>query len=67
MAKKFTWKVWLRLNLLTKEVENDYVAEVSTRRMPRDPARDRQLAWLVGALRPQEARTIIYNQPLTVS
>jgi hypothetical protein len=30
MAKKFTWKVWLRLNLLTKEVENDYVAEVST-------------------------------------
>jgi hypothetical protein len=30
MAKKFTWKVWLRLNLLTKEVDNDYVAEVST-------------------------------------
>jgi hypothetical protein len=30
MSKKFTWKVWLRLNLLTKEVENDYVAEVST-------------------------------------
>ena len=30
MAKKFTWKVWLRLNLLTKDVENDYVAEVST-------------------------------------
>ena len=30
MAKKFIWKVWLRLNLLTKDVENDYVAEVST-------------------------------------
>lgn len=24
------WKVWLRLNLLTKEVDNDYTAEVST-------------------------------------
>jgi hypothetical protein len=30
MAKKYFWKVWLRRNLLTKEVENDYVAEVST-------------------------------------
>jgi hypothetical protein len=30
MAKKHTWKLWLRLNLLTKDVENDYVAEVST-------------------------------------
>ena len=27
---KFFWKVWLRLNLLTKEVDNDYTAEVST-------------------------------------
>jgi hypothetical protein len=31
MAKNYLWKVWLKLNLLTKEVENDYVAEVSTR------------------------------------
>ena len=23
------WKVWLNLNLLTKDVENDYTAEVS--------------------------------------
>jgi hypothetical protein len=30
MIKKFIWKLWLRLNLLTKDVENDYVAEVST-------------------------------------
>ncbi len=31
MAKsKFFWKVWLRLNLLTKDVDNDYTAEVST-------------------------------------
>lgn len=31
MAKfDFFWKVWLRRNLLTKEVDNDYMAEVST-------------------------------------
>ncbi|GHT15111.1 hypothetical protein AGMMS4956_14370 [Bacteroidia bacterium] len=29
-TKRFFWKVWLRLNLLTKDVENDYIAEVST-------------------------------------
>jgi hypothetical protein len=29
-AIKFLWKVWLRLNLLTKDVDNDYTAEVST-------------------------------------
>jgi hypothetical protein len=29
---KFFWKVWLRLNLLTKDVLNDYIAEVSTTR-----------------------------------
>lgn len=27
---KFFWKVWLRPNLLTKDVDNDYIAEVST-------------------------------------
>jgi hypothetical protein len=27
---KFIWKVWLQLNFLTKDVENNYVAEVST-------------------------------------
>ncbi|MDR1652775.1 MAG: DUF4469 domain-containing protein [Prevotellaceae bacterium] len=30
MARIFFWKVWLRLNRLTKDVKNDYVAEVST-------------------------------------
>ena len=30
MAKKFLWKIWLRLNFLTKDVDNDYMAEVST-------------------------------------
>jgi hypothetical protein len=27
---KYIWKVWLRLNLLTKESDNNYIAEVST-------------------------------------
>jgi hypothetical protein len=30
MAKKAFWKVWLRRNLLAKDVENDYTAEVFT-------------------------------------
>lgn len=30
MAYTKFWKVWLRPNLLTKDVDNDYVAEVST-------------------------------------
>ncbi|MDR1593229.1 MAG: DUF4469 domain-containing protein [Prevotellaceae bacterium] len=30
MSKMYSWKVWLRLNLLTKKVENDYIAEIST-------------------------------------
>jgi hypothetical protein len=27
---KYLWKVWLRLNLLTKDISNDHIAEVST-------------------------------------
>jgi hypothetical protein len=30
MAQKTIWKVWLKRNLLTKDVENDFIAEVST-------------------------------------
>jgi hypothetical protein len=30
MAKKFTWKVWLLPNALTKEIPNDSIADVST-------------------------------------
>ena len=29
MAKRFFWKVWLKLNLLTRDVDNDYIAEVA--------------------------------------
>jgi hypothetical protein len=30
MARKITWKIWLIENKLTKNVKNDYIAEVST-------------------------------------
>ncbi|MDR1384588.1 MAG: DUF4469 domain-containing protein [Planctomycetaceae bacterium] len=30
MAKKYFWKLWLRLNTLTKSVNHDYIAVVST-------------------------------------
>lgn len=30
MTTNYFWKIWLRLNLLTKDVDNDYTAEVST-------------------------------------
>lgn len=30
MQRKRFWKIWLRLNTLTKTVDNDYIAEVST-------------------------------------
>jgi hypothetical protein len=30
MAKKYTWKVWLLPNMMTKDAPNDYIADVST-------------------------------------
>lgn len=30
MANTKFWKVWLKPNLLTKDVDNDYIAESST-------------------------------------
>jgi len=30
MVTNYFWKIRLRLNLLTKEVDNDYIAEVSS-------------------------------------
>ena len=32
MANEYYWKVWLRPNLLTKDDDNDYVAEVLTQK-----------------------------------
>ena len=29
-TKRFFWKIWLKLNLLTQDNDNDYIAEVST-------------------------------------
>ena len=43
MANEYYWKVWLRPNLLTKDDDNDYIAEVLTQKdtLPdgREPAR----------------------------
>jgi hypothetical protein len=44
MNKTFYWKVWLRPNLLTKEVDNDYIAEVS---ITGKTLRNRDLARLI--------------------
>jgi hypothetical protein len=41
MAKAFFWKIWLRPNLLTKKVANDYVAEVS---LVRETVRNEDIA-----------------------
>jgi hypothetical protein len=30
MSEKLRWKIWLKHNLLTQDLENDYIAEVST-------------------------------------
>jgi hypothetical protein len=48
MAKKTMWKVWLRRNLLTKDVDNDFVAEVST---TGDTLKNEELAALIVAAR----------------
>jgi hypothetical protein len=48
MAKKTFWKVWLRRNLLTKDVENDFLAEVST---TGDTLRNEDLAARIVAVR----------------
>lgn len=32
MANEYYWKVWLRPNLLTKDDDNDYIAEVLTQK-----------------------------------
>jgi hypothetical protein len=40
----FFWKVWLKLNLLTKDVDNDYIAEVST---IGNTKRNEDIAWTI--------------------
>jgi hypothetical protein len=43
--KRFFWKVWLKLNILTDKTENDYVAEVST--AGKKPIRNTDIAQII--------------------
>jgi hypothetical protein len=44
MSKESFWKIWLRPNHLSRDVENDYIAEVSTKG---NTARNEQLAQII--------------------
>jgi hypothetical protein len=56
---KFFWKVWLRLNPLTKDVDNDYIAEVST---TGNTAHNADVARLIG----EEGSEIKYDTLLSI-
>jgi hypothetical protein len=43
--KRFFWKVWLKLNILTDKTDNDYVAEVSTAK--KKPIRNTDIAQII--------------------
>jgi hypothetical protein len=82
MAKKHTWKLWLRLNLLTKDVENGEAAQVTDPLTQNDPkkiiCRVPSLAageytlkivtrYSNGTTLLKEPRAIVYDLPLLVS
>ena len=71
MANTKFWKVWLKPNLLTKDVDNDYIAEVST---SKQTLRNEDIAQRIvtqytssGSILLKEPRTLKYDQPLIVS
>lgn len=71
MASTKFWKVWLKPNLLTKDVDNDYIAEVST---SKQTLRNEDIAQRIvtqytssGSILLKEPRTLEYDQPLIVS
>lgn len=71
MATTKFWKVWLKPNLLTKDVDNDYIAEVST---SKQTLRNEDIAQRIvtqytssGSILLKEPRTLKYDQPLIVS
>lgn len=71
MATTKYWKVWLKPNLLTKDVDNDYIAEVST---SKQTLRNEDIAERIvtqytssGSILLKEPRTLEYDQPLIVS
>lgn len=71
MANTKFWKVWLKPNLLTKDVDNDYIAEVST---SKQTLRNEDIALRIvtqftnsGSTLLKEPRTIEYDMPLMIS
>lgn len=71
MASTKFWKVWLKPNLLTKDVDNDYIAEVST---SKQTLRNEDIAQRIvtqytssGSILLKEPRTLEYDQLLIVS
>lgn len=70
MANTKFWKVWLKPNLLTKDVDNDYIAEVST---SKQTLRNEDIAQRIvtqfsnSTQLLKEPRTLEYEMPLIVS
>ena len=70
MANTKFWKVWLKPNLLTKDVDNDYIAEVSTSKQTlrnEDIARRIVTQFSNSTQLLKEPRTLEYEMPLIVS
>lgn len=71
MANTKFWKVWLKPNLLTRNVDNDCIAEVST---SKQTLHNEDIALRIvtqytssGSILLKEPRTLEYDQPLIVS
>lgn len=70
MANTKFWKVWLKPNLLTKDVDNDYIAEVLTSKQTlrnEDIARRIVTQFSNSTQLLKEPRTLEYEMPLIVS
>lgn len=70
MANTKFWKVWLKPNLLTKDVDNDYIAEVSTSKqtLRNEDIAERIVTQFSNSTQLlKEPRTLEYEMPLIVS
>ena len=64
------WKVWLKPNLLTKDVDNDFIAEVSTSKqtLRNEDIAERIVTQFSNSTQLlKEPRTLEYEMPLIVS
>lgn len=70
MANTKFWKVWLKPNLLTKDVDNDFIAEVSTSKqtLRNEDIAERIVTQFSNSTQLlKEPRTLEYEMPLIVS